>query len=129
MSDLSPDMPGSAHAFSMESKAAIYEVMYRRRDIRRFRPEPLPEETLAVILQAAHHAPSVGFMQPWNFVLMREPSVQNSRLSNNVNISTSGGSVSTVFLPFQRLIVGAKLPSRPRLVHEMHQIFHEHSGF
>jgi len=76
MSDLSSDMPGSVHAFSMESKAAIYEVMYRRRDIRRFRPEPLPEETLAVILQAAHHAPSVGFMQPWNFVLIREQSTK-----------------------------------------------------
>jgi len=76
MSDLSSDMPGSAHAFSMESKAAIYEVMYRRRDIRHFRPEPLPEETLAVILQAAHHAPSVGFMQPWNFVLIREQSTK-----------------------------------------------------
>src|SRR5258708_8312252 len=76
MSDLSSDRPSSVHAFSMESKAAIYEVMYRRRDIRRFRPEPIPEETLAAILQAAHRAPSVGFMQPWNFVLIKEQSIK-----------------------------------------------------
>ena len=72
MSDIPSDTSYLAHAFSPESKAAIYEVMYRRRDIRRFRSEPLPDETLAAILQAAHHAPSVGFMQPWNFVLIRE---------------------------------------------------------
>src|SRR5947208_3448224 len=61
-----------AHAFSPENKAAVYEVIYRRRDIRHFRSDPIPEEALASILQAAHHAPSVGFMQPWNFVLIKD---------------------------------------------------------
>ena len=76
MSETPPDTSYLAHAFSSESKAAIYEVIYRRRDIRRFRSESLPDETLAAILQAAHHAPSVGFMQPWNFVLIREQSTK-----------------------------------------------------
>jgi hypothetical protein len=57
LSDISPDTFYLAHAFSAESKAAIYEVMYRRRDIRCFRSEPPSDETLAAILQAAHHAP------------------------------------------------------------------------
>jgi len=65
-----------AHAFSTESKAAVYDVIYRRRDIRRFRSEPIPEETLAAILQAAHHAPSVGFMQPWNFILIKDQEIK-----------------------------------------------------
>ena len=76
MSNTSEDPSYLVHAFSPESKAAVYEAIYRRRDIRHFRSEPTPEETLAAILQAAHHAPSVGFMQPWNFVLIQEESTK-----------------------------------------------------
>jgi nicotinate-nucleotide--dimethylbenzimidazole phosphoribosyltransferase len=65
-------IPHPEHVFPPERKAAVYDVIYRRRDIRRFRPEPIPETSLAAILQAAHHAPSVGFMQPWNFILIRD---------------------------------------------------------
>src|SRR5260370_21706641 len=76
MSNISRDTIFLAHAFLTESKAAVYEVIYGRSDIRRFRSEPIPEETLAAILQAAHRAPSVGFMQPWNFVLIKEQSIK-----------------------------------------------------
>jgi 5,6-dimethylbenzimidazole synthase len=64
------------HAFSDQEKAALYRAIRERRDIRRFRPEPLPSATLARILEAAHHAPSVGFMQPWNFILIRDPATR-----------------------------------------------------
>lgn len=50
----------------------LYEAIYARRDIRRFRPDPLADDVLRRILDAAHHAGSVGFMQPWNFILIRE---------------------------------------------------------
>jgi 5,6-dimethylbenzimidazole synthase len=50
----------------------IYEAIYARRDVRRFRPDPIPDDVLHRILDAAHHAGSVGFMQPWNFILIRE---------------------------------------------------------
>ncbi|HLF07485.1 MAG TPA: 5,6-dimethylbenzimidazole synthase, partial [Thermoplasmata archaeon] len=50
----------------------VYEAIFSRRDIRKFRPDPLPEEVLHRILDAAHHAPSVGFMQPWDFILVRD---------------------------------------------------------
>lgn len=53
------------------AREAVFEVMYRRRDVRRFTAEPIPSEVLARVLDAAHHAPSVGFMQPWNFILIR----------------------------------------------------------
>ncbi len=56
--------------FSNEEKEAIYNVIYRRRDVRSFLPAPIPPEVIDRILQAAHHAPSVGFMQPWNFILV-----------------------------------------------------------
>ena len=52
-------------------KNAVYKTIYGRRDIRSFfTPEPIPSETLARILVAAHHAGSVGFMQPWNFIVV-----------------------------------------------------------
>jgi 5,6-dimethylbenzimidazole synthase len=49
----------------------LYEAIYSRRDVRRFRADPVPDEIIFRILDAAHHAGSVGFMQPWNFVLIR----------------------------------------------------------
>jgi 5,6-dimethylbenzimidazole synthase len=49
----------------------LYEAIYSRRDVRRFRSDPVPDEIIFRILDAAHHAGSVGFMQPWDFVLIR----------------------------------------------------------
>ncbi len=54
----------------------IYDVIRTRRDIRRFRSEPVPAPVLQRLLEAAHHAPSVGFMQPWNFIVVHDPSVK-----------------------------------------------------
>ena len=56
--------------FSQEEKDAFYKVLYKRRDIRTFLPKLVPDQALLNILQAAHHAPSVGFMQPWNFIVI-----------------------------------------------------------
>ncbi len=58
-------------------KEGVYQAIRRRRDVRaHFRPGPVPEEILARILTAAHHAPSVGFMQPWDFIVVRDPSIR-----------------------------------------------------
>ncbi|MFB5268231.1 5,6-dimethylbenzimidazole synthase [Paenibacillus enshidis] len=56
--------------FSEQEKEALYKVIYTRRDIRTFLDKPVPENLIHKILQAAHHGPSVGFMQPWNFILV-----------------------------------------------------------
>jgi 5,6-dimethylbenzimidazole synthase len=58
------------HRFSNSERQILYEVIQARRDIRHFRPDPIPVDVLRRILEAAHHAPSVGFMQPWNFILV-----------------------------------------------------------
>jgi 5,6-dimethylbenzimidazole synthase len=50
----------------------VYRVIRERRDVRRFRADPVPEEVLSRLLHAAAHAPSVGYMQPWNFVIVRD---------------------------------------------------------
>lgn len=67
----------ASHEFSDTERAALYKAIYSRRDVRgQFKPDPIPDEVLARILQAAHHAPSVGFMQPWNFMLIRSQTVK-----------------------------------------------------
>ncbi|HKV54873.1 MAG TPA: nitroreductase family protein, partial [Candidatus Binataceae bacterium] len=60
------------HAFPREYQRGVYEAIFRRRDIRAFRPDPIPDEVIARVLVAAHHAASVGFTQPWNFILVRD---------------------------------------------------------
>jgi 5,6-dimethylbenzimidazole synthase len=63
---------GAPLAFPEAERQAVYRAIYQRRDIRNFRPDPIPDEALARIIRAAHHGPSVGFMQPWDFILMRD---------------------------------------------------------
>ena len=50
---------------------AVHRVIAERRDIRRFRPDPVPDDVLDRILAAAHRAPSVGLMQPWRLIVIR----------------------------------------------------------
>jgi 5,6-dimethylbenzimidazole synthase len=60
------------HALADAYRRGLYETIFRRRDIRHFRPNPVPDEVLARILVAAHHAASVGFTQPWDFIIVRD---------------------------------------------------------
>lgn len=63
----------AATTFSAEERAAVYKAIETRRDVRdQFLPDPLPEDLVGRLLAAAHAAPSVGFMQPWNFLLIRD---------------------------------------------------------
>ncbi|MGI0017754.1 MAG: 5,6-dimethylbenzimidazole synthase [Nitrosotalea sp.] len=58
--------------FSPEEKDGFYKAVFSRRDVRsHFTAEPIDEQVLTRILNAAHHAPSVGFSQPWNFILVK----------------------------------------------------------
>jgi nicotinate-nucleotide--dimethylbenzimidazole phosphoribosyltransferase len=50
----------------------VHRVIAQRRDIRRFRPDEVPDDVLRRVLEAAHRAPSVGLMQPWRFIVVRE---------------------------------------------------------
>jgi nicotinate-nucleotide--dimethylbenzimidazole phosphoribosyltransferase len=57
--------------FPDEQLDAVRRVIAERRDIRRFRPDRVPEDVLQRLLEAAHRAPSVGLMQPWRFIVVR----------------------------------------------------------
>ena len=59
--------------FSEQEKRGLYKAIYSRRDVRsHFNSKPINDDILSRILHAAHHAPSVGFSQPWNFILIKD---------------------------------------------------------
>lgn len=68
-----------AGAFSEQDRDAVYRAIYARRDVRdEFLPGPVPDDVIRRILEAAHHAPSVGLSQPWNFILVRDPATKRA---------------------------------------------------
>ena len=79
------------HTFADAARDAVYRNIFSRRDVRgQFLPDPVPDEVLARVLTAAHFAPSVGYMQPWSFVLVRNPSIKGQvqdRKSTRLNSS------------------------------------------
>jgi 5,6-dimethylbenzimidazole synthase len=65
------------HSFSGCEKEGLYKAIFSRRDVRaHFLSKEIPTEVLARILNAAHHAPSVGFSQPWNFILIKAKEIR-----------------------------------------------------
>jgi nicotinate-nucleotide--dimethylbenzimidazole phosphoribosyltransferase len=67
----------SGWALPAEVKEALHEVIAARRDVRRYRPDPVPDDALERVLTAAHRAPSVGHSQPWRFVLVRDAAIRD----------------------------------------------------
>lgn len=62
-----------------QERDSFYKVLYGRRDVRsEFLPDPITDDCLERLLQAAHHAPSVGFSQPWNFIVLRDQQIKQS---------------------------------------------------
>ncbi|HEY6330326.1 MAG TPA: 5,6-dimethylbenzimidazole synthase [Blastocatellia bacterium] len=69
--------------FSEEERRAVYRAILCRRDVRsQFTSAPIADEVLARLLMAAHHAPSVGFMQPWEFIIVRSERVRRAVFEN-----------------------------------------------
>lgn len=68
----------SAHRYSDAEIAAIYRVIEERRDMRHFLPTPVAPEVLGRLLTAAHHAPSVGLMQPWRFIRITDQELRHN---------------------------------------------------
>lgn len=65
--------------FSDDERRGVYRAIYERRDVRsRFVAEALPDDVLSRILDAAHRAPSVGFMQPWEFIVITDADVRRA---------------------------------------------------
>lgn len=68
-----------AGAFAPDEQESVYRAIKTRRDVRsEFLPEAVPDDVVRRLLDAAHHAPSVGFMQPWNFIVVKDDAVKNA---------------------------------------------------
>ncbi|MGI0025577.1 MAG: nitroreductase family protein, partial [Nitrososphaera sp.] len=66
-------MTAADRALTGTEKEGLYKAIFSRRDVRsHFVDREIPNDVLARILNAAHHAPSVGFSQPWNFILIKD---------------------------------------------------------
>ncbi|SFV58486.1 Cobalamin biosynthesis protein BluB @ 5,6-dimethylbenzimidazole synthase, flavin destructase family [hydrothermal vent metagenome] len=58
---------------TQKEREAVYKTIFARRDVRsEFESKEIPNDVLMRILKAAHHAPSVGFMQPWDFIIVKD---------------------------------------------------------
>jgi 5,6-dimethylbenzimidazole synthase len=69
--------------FTDQERAAVYKAIALRRDVRRqFEASPIPHDVLVRILSAAHHAGSVGFMQPWDFILIDDQTIRQRVLQS-----------------------------------------------
>ncbi|WIF66130.1 5,6-dimethylbenzimidazole synthase [Metapseudomonas otitidis] len=68
----------SDHAYRPEDREAIYRVISERRDMRHFASGEVAPELLARLLEAAHQAPSVGLMQPWRFIRIRDRALREA---------------------------------------------------
>jgi len=91
---LPTDRLGSGNGqFSDHERAAVYRVIFERRDVRRnFVRTPIADDVLGRILTAAHHAGSVGFMQPWDFVVIRQRATKRAvkQLFKKTNAEATG---------------------------------------
>jgi 5,6-dimethylbenzimidazole synthase len=66
------------HRYPDPDIAAVYRAIYERRDVRHFLPDPVDPEIFSRLLAAAHHAPSVGFMQPWRFLRISDSGLRKA---------------------------------------------------
>ena len=59
-------------SFTSTEKEGLYKAVFSRRDVRsHFIDKKIPDDLLVKILNAAHHAPSVGYSQPWDFIIIK----------------------------------------------------------
>lgn len=66
------------HRYDQHAIDGVYRAIRERRDMRHFRPDPVDPAQLARFLEAAHCAPSVGYMQPWRFVRITDKAVRQA---------------------------------------------------
>ncbi|CAI2719337.1 5,6-dimethylbenzimidazole synthase [Nitrospina watsonii] len=77
-----PNGHASGGEFAAADKAGLYKAIFERRDVRHFKPDPIAPDRLHRILNAAHHAGSVGFSQPWNFIVIDDAAIKDNVFDN-----------------------------------------------
>ncbi len=70
------DIQADAEFSGRRARRSLQMHLQPPRRARTIFADPIPDAVLARILKAAHHAPSVGFMQPWDFIVVRSPAIK-----------------------------------------------------
>jgi 5,6-dimethylbenzimidazole synthase len=94
-----PERPAS---FDAAFRARLRDLLVWRRDVRRFRSEPLPDGTLEALIELACLAPSVGLSQPWRFVIVENKAVrtgirENFAVCNAQALAAQSGSRTSLY--------------------------------
>ena len=109
-----------------EEIESLWCLLRERRDMRHFLPDPLPAGTIERLVEAAHLAPSVGYMQPWRFLHITDPArrqaihdlVESERLATAAALPSRNDEFRTVkiegILECAELLVVALMPERER---------------
>ena len=63
----------------------LLEVIYRRRSVRKYEKKPIPEEILKAILEAGRLAPTAKNLQPWHFIVVRDPEIKRKLVFTDWN--------------------------------------------
>ncbi len=74
--------PSAAPHFDEAFRARLLDLFCWRRDVRRFRTDPLPPGLLERLIEVACQAPSVGLCQPWRFVVVDDPGRRQRVIDN-----------------------------------------------
>jgi 5,6-dimethylbenzimidazole synthase len=89
-------------SFDAAFRARLRDLLIWRRDVRRFRADPLPDGTLESLIELACLAPSVGLSQPWRFVIVANQTIrtairQNFAACNADALSAQGASRASLY--------------------------------
>ena len=75
--------------FDSGFRERFVDLLLWRRDVRHFKREPLPEDSMDHLLRLACLAPSVGLSQPWRFVLVEHPEKRKAIRENFASANAS----------------------------------------
>jgi 5,6-dimethylbenzimidazole synthase len=88
-------MESTTKYFTADDVAVLQEIILHRRDVRgnRFVDKPVEQPVVDQLLRAALHAPSVGFSQPWEFVLIRDRAIRQQVKDSFDQVNDAAGQV------------------------------------
>lgn len=80
-------------AFPAEAVSALDAVIAGRRDIRRFRPDPVADELVREVVSAGHLGPSVGHSQPWRFIVVNDAGIRDraAAMADSLRLEQAAG--------------------------------------
>ena len=81
--------------FTKNDATKLLEIIKARRDVRgnRFTQQPIEDEKLQMILEAGISAPSVGYSQPWKFIIVQDPSIKETLVENFTDENTKAKAI------------------------------------